>query len=384
VIVTARSYLTAGLAAVSVGAVVAVPMAAHPPSPDTLMRSAQVQMTAAESQVLTGLAKLSAAETRALIEAVRNIVTTPVVANTYAPRTIHAAARLQAVTPGADNPVAASDTAQAPDAGQRSNLVTSTSALDPRAAAIVAIGEASIALAAIPAQVAFDLGVTAGQVILDLVSNVNDVVPDLVAGLKLTAATNSSLFQSETKVLADSIHDLLMPTPKVPDAPEAPAVAAMKSSAQADALAARVHSAAGEQTAGNGLHLHVGKGATATAPGVADTNIDTKDHNASDAEADHGSATTATTKADNGSATTATTKADHGSATTATTKADNGSVTKSHPAAGIASHIGHAVGQTTKPGAGEHTATAGAHAHASSAGANAGKKSDKKEAKHTA
>lgn len=327
-IVTARSYLTAGLAALSVAAVVTVPMAAHPPATNVLMRSAQVQVSAAESNVVTALATLSAAENRALVEAARIIVTTPVAANTHAPKNTHAAAPLQAVAPGVGGPVAGRDTDQLPDAEQRSDVGASTAAADPRVAAIVAIGRAGITLAAIPAFVIFDLGVTAGQVLLDLVSNVDDVVPDLVAGLKLTVVLNSSLFQSETKVLADSIHELFAPTSEVTDAPAMPA---MESAAQADASTARVHLAAGEQTARKGLHLHIVKGATATAPAVADTNADTKDAKAN-------------------------------------TKADNGSVTKSHPAA------------------------AGVHGHVSSAGANAGKKSranpgkqaEKREAKHTA
>ena len=169
----------------------------------------------------------------------------------------------------------------------------------------------------------------------------DDVVPDLVAGLKLTVALNSPLFHSETKVLADSIHEPFVPTSEVPDAPDAPAMPAMKSAAQADALTARVHLAAGEQTARKGLHLHIVKGATATAPAVADTNAATKDAKASGAKAN--------------------------------TKADNGSVTDSHPAAGIASHIRHTVRQATKRGAGEHKAAAGVHGHVSSAAANARK-----------
>ena len=338
-IVTARSYLTAGLAAVSVASVGVVPMAAHPPTPNVLVRSAQVQVSAAESKVATALATLSATETRALVEAARIIVTTPVAANTHAPKNTHGAAPLQAVAPGAGGPVAGRDRDQLPDAEQRSDVGAFTAAADPRVAAIVAIGRASITLAAIPAFVVFDLGVTAGQVLLDLVSNVDDVVPDLVAGLKLTVALNSSLFQSETKILADSIHELFVPTSKVPDAPDAPAMPAMKSAAQAYALTARVHLAAGEQTARKSLHLHIVKGATATAPAVADT----KDAKASGA--------------------------------TANTKADNGSVTKSHPAAGVASHIRHTVRQATKRGAGERKAAAGVHGHVSSAAANAGKKS---------
>jgi hypothetical protein len=340
VIVTDRSYLTAGLAAVSVAAVVGVPIAAHPPAAHVLVRSAQVQVSAAESKVVTALATLSATETRELVEAARIIVTTPVAANTHAPKNTHAAAPLQAVVPGAGGPAAGGDTDHLPDAEQRSDVGATTAAADPRVAAIVAIGRASITLAAIPAFVVFDLGVTAGQLLLDLVTNVNDVVPDLAAGLKLTVALNSSLFQSETKVLADSIHELFVPTSEVPDGPDGPAMPAMKSATQSDALTARVHLAAGEQTARKGLQLHIVKGATAKAPAVV---VDTKDAKASGAKAN--------------------------------TEADNGSVVKSHPAAGIASHIRHTVRQATKRGAGEHKAAAGVHRHVSSAGANAGKKS---------
>jgi hypothetical protein len=310
------------------------------------MRGAEVQLTAAESEVVAGLSTLNAIETRALGEVVRTIVTTPVAVKTPAPRNTHTAAPPQAA-PSISN----RSSVTAPDAvaGQRSDVGASATALDPRAAAIIGIGRAGLVLAAIPAFVAFDLGVTAGQVILDLAFNVGDVVPDLVAGLKLTVALNSSLFQSETQALADSIHELYTPTSV---APNVPAVAAMKSAARADALAARVHVAVGEQTAPKRLRLHVVKGATQTGP-VADTNADTKDDKASGTEPN--------------------------------TKADNGSVTKSQPAAGIASRIRHAFGQATQPADGAHRAAADAHTHGAPAGAKADKKSSgKRKTKHTA
>lgn len=292
-IVTARSYLTAGLAALSVGAMVAVPTVAHPPAPDMLVRS--VQLTAAERQTVAGLA------------------------------------------PGAGHPAAGNGNAQAPDAGHRSAVGASATARDPRIAALVTIGQAAIRLASIPGFVAFDLGVIAGQVVLDLATNVNDVVPDLVNGLKLTVALNNSVFQSETKVLVDSIHELFMPTREVPEAPDTAAIAAIKTATQGDGSTAHMHVAAGEQTAHNGVHLHAVKGAAAAAAPAIDTNTDTKD--------------------------------------------DNTSATKSHPATGVASRIRHAIGQATKPGVGEHKATAGGHAHASPAAAKPANKSDKKSGK---
>ena len=149
-IVTARPYLTAGLAAVSVAAVGVVPMAAHPPTPNVLVRRAQVQVSAAESKVVTALATLSATETRALVRSCSHYRHHASGGEHARPQEHHGAAPLQAVAPGAGGPVAGRDRDQLPDAEQRSDVGASTAAADPRVAAIVAIGRASSTLASIP------------------------------------------------------------------------------------------------------------------------------------------------------------------------------------------------------------------------------------------